>query len=192
MTVFGLILLSLVGLGYLAWADPKRRRTFRQPRLDRRRLLWPARAAVFAPGLLLIALAHWSGLAIWAGAVTVLGWIMAAVSPDTYGLLVKRANAAAVHSFARLRLKSRTVLEKCRTAIGWPVILDLTGVLRRIGRTGAAGTSPDAIPELKARIVALEARLHRLENRPASQNASGADTDADVSAPNTEAQRRFS
>ncbi|MEM8648667.1 MAG: hypothetical protein AAGF86_20325, partial [Pseudomonadota bacterium] len=82
--VFILILLSLYGLAYLMRTDPKRRRTHDLPQLKDRPLVWPARLMIFGPGAYLIAIGHWSGLSIWAGAITTLGWMMITTSPDTY------------------------------------------------------------------------------------------------------------
>ncbi|MEL6206231.1 MAG: hypothetical protein AAFR47_13115 [Pseudomonadota bacterium] len=87
LAILGLIGVSLAGLGYMAVTDAKRRRVFDLPAFTGRRWLWPARAAVFGPGLVLAAAGHWSGATIWAGAVTVLGWAMAALPPATYARL---------------------------------------------------------------------------------------------------------
>lgn len=89
------ILTSLTGLGYLAGTDAKRRRIFGQSVLNRRRFLWPARLAVFAPGLILLLIANWSGFMIWAGAITTLGWVLTAIRPDSYQQAQKTARSTA-------------------------------------------------------------------------------------------------
>ncbi|MEM9279635.1 MAG: hypothetical protein AAGA76_13780 [Pseudomonadota bacterium] len=73
--------ISLAGIWYLADTNPKRRRTFDQPILNRRKWVWVARLSILVPGIMLIFAANWSGLSIWAGAITVAGWIIAATSP---------------------------------------------------------------------------------------------------------------
>ncbi|MEM9124945.1 MAG: hypothetical protein AAGB28_04150 [Pseudomonadota bacterium] len=94
--VIVMIAVSLTGLGYLARTDAKRRRIFGQIALHRRRFIWPARLAVFGPGLLLVGLGHWSGLMIWAGAVTTLGWAMAAIRPQGYVHALYAADGIAI------------------------------------------------------------------------------------------------
>lgn len=158
--IFGLIVLSLAGLGYLAWTDPKRRRVHGIPLPQRRRFLWPARVVVFGPGLLLTGLGHWSGLAIWAGAVTTLGWVLAALSPARYAALMEHGR----QSFTVLRRQTRALMApvKAWIRLGAKRIRTAAATsLSRIGPTHATDT--DYIAALEARIVALEARLMRLE-----------------------------
>lgn len=154
-----MVLLSLTGLAYLASTDPKRRRIFRQKPLEARRLLWPARVALFLPGICLILLANWSGLAIWAGAVTVLGWVMAALQPELYA----RARAWVV---ARSGLAIVLVRH----------VTDQVGIALTAARRRAAAKAPRVagLSSLEAQITRLEARVAQLE----AENAALRDADA--------------
>lgn len=80
---------TLGGLGYLAVTDPKRRRVFGLE-ARARPFAWPARIAVFAPGLALAAAGAWAALTIWLGAATVSGWGLAALPPGRAGRLAAR------------------------------------------------------------------------------------------------------
>lgn len=162
--IFAAILISLAGLCYLSVTDPKRRRTHGLPKLDRRPFFWPARLATFGPGVFLTVIGHWSGLTIWAGAVTTLGWTMAAITPKTYAKL--RADLrtyrqdywakACERAHGLSRLPARYVPERIRA---WRI--DLPGLTTALMRP----TQPvEDIEALKARITALEARLSRLES----------------------------
>ena len=167
--VFALTLLSLLGLGYFVRTDPKRRRAFKQAKLDRRPLLWPARVALFGPGILLIATAHWSGLAIWAGTVTVVGWLMAAISPETYARRSGELHSATKGAFSRFGRRVGHPLIILSIAVSSRALMKLKTLRTRRADPANADPSLEEVNELKARIVALEARLHRLENGPAPQ-----------------------
>jgi hypothetical protein len=71
---------SLAALAHLAATNPKRRRAFKLPESAPRRphVAW---AAVLLPGLLVPVWADASGFFVWVGASSVLGWVIAAVSP---------------------------------------------------------------------------------------------------------------
>ncbi|MEM8553497.1 MAG: hypothetical protein AAGF71_01590 [Pseudomonadota bacterium] len=154
------IVLSLVGLVYLASTDPKRRRAHGQSPVNRRLFLWPARLFVFGPGIVLIAIAHWSGLAIWAGAVTVLGWIMAAVSPSQYA----QAQDVIIDSTQNLAKSSVAYVSPAVAAVGTMAGNLSSKIVRlRPATEPPVPAGPGRVAELEARIVALEARLHRLE-----------------------------
>ncbi|MEM9498181.1 MAG: hypothetical protein AAGA28_09695 [Pseudomonadota bacterium] len=162
--VLVLIAVSLAGLGCLMRTDPKRRRTHRLHRIEHRPLLWPARAAVFGPGLVFVAIGHWSGLVVWAGAVTVLGWSMAALSPGTYSRgadclksALRRGKAATASRLAGRSSGLRVLAERTVQFAGWA-----SGRIA-MPRKARDGGSDEVIATLKARIVALEARLERLE-----------------------------
>lgn len=158
--VFILTALSLVAVGYFAFTDPKRRRAAKLDVLETRRFLCPARALLLAPGVYLLAAANWSGLAIWAGAVTVLGWVIAATPPHTY-MAFNVAVVERAHGW-------RAVLHE-NGKTGFNAVRDLTGKIvakwsvLRSNRADQNLSAASEIAELKARIVALEARLHRLE-----------------------------
>lgn len=161
------ILLSLGGLGYLAFADPKRRRTFKLAPLARRPGLWPARIAVFAPGVALILASHWSGLAIWAGAVTVLGWILAALPPQRY------ATGLANMAFGgqRLRASIHSLIQNAAPGPGRSLFKTPPG---KFAATAAhlwpRGKRKPEIENLRARITALEVRILQLETEAKPPN----------------------
>ncbi len=75
------IVVSLAGFAHLAGTDPKRRRAFRLPDPAPRR---PAAgwAAVLLPGFLVPVWAGAAGFFVWFGASSVLGWTIAAASPQ--------------------------------------------------------------------------------------------------------------
>ena len=89
---------SLAGLAYLTGTDPKRRRAFRMPPATAAhpRMGW---AVVLAPGLFVASVAGGGGFTVWTGAVSVLGWAIAALPPERtawfgqrYAALVDRAS----------------------------------------------------------------------------------------------------
>lgn len=71
---------SLGAIAALSVTDAKRRRAFRLPPVERRwgRLLW---GLVFVPGILVPFTSGAAGFVIWTGAVTVAGWVVAALPP---------------------------------------------------------------------------------------------------------------
>lgn len=78
---------TLLGLAYLAATDAKRRRAFGLGARPRR-FAWPARVAVFAPGLALATAGAWAAFTIWLGAATVAGWGVAASPPGGIARLI--------------------------------------------------------------------------------------------------------
>jgi len=100
---FAAIAASLAGVGYLAGTDPKRRRAFRLPPAARSspRLGW---ALVLAPGVLLPFAAGGAGFTVWIGAVSVVGWAIAALPPERTAR-VGRHYAAFVDRLAGVRLR---------------------------------------------------------------------------------------
>ena len=165
------ILTSLSGLVYLAWTDPKRRRTHDLPKIARRPFFWPASIATFGPGVYLTIIGHWSGLAIWAGTVTTLGWIMAAITPETYANLRDDLHTKRASGWAKAQQMSKAALSLSAKYIPGRVLawrIDLPRLVKV--PTGIPKPTED-IEALKARVTALEARLHRLEDRQASDVA---------------------
>lgn len=161
--IFACLVVSLAGLAYLALTDPKRRRTHGQEVLDRRPYLWPARIALFGPGVLLTGLGHWSGLTIWAGAVTTLGWLIAALSPATYAGLVQDVRRNRMEAWDWLKAMAQTLFDVPARYV--PERLKAwTLELPRMRKISPGRTQPAEVEELKARITALEARLYRLEH----------------------------
>lgn len=158
-----LILTSLVGLAYIAWTDPKRRRTHKLPLVERRLLLWPARAAVFAPGIFLVLISHWSGLAIWAGAITTLGWTMAAITPKGYATHASNLLGHVQVAWQRFTSMVRGLL----SALGWfvPVVFRGFHLMRPQWAKGKTHSIQDVnVAKLEARIAALEKRIQDLES----------------------------
>ena len=152
-------MISLEGLAYFAFTDPKRRRVAELPQNAVRPFIWLARAAVFLPGFILLLIADWSGLAIWAGMITVLGWIMAAIQPADYARAVmwSRQRTTEVARFCSDYSKSAVPAARASAA--------------RLNKTisgaasGFAGneTAEEKMSVLQTRVAALEARLDQLE-----------------------------
>ncbi|MEM1275142.1 MAG: hypothetical protein AAGH74_01325 [Pseudomonadota bacterium] len=154
---FLLTIVSLMGLSYLTLTDPKRRRTFRQEPLNTRILLWPARLSVLVPPIWLMTVSDWSGLAIWAGAVTVLGWVLAALPPQSIQSYFARAFRGLAASTATVRPVIAAALSQVAFQLSR---LDQFIPKRRVTK----GVTQSDTSALEARIVTLEARLHRVEN----------------------------
>ncbi|MBP7001367.1 hypothetical protein [Amaricoccus sp.] len=142
---------SLVAIGRLAAADPKRRRAFRLPPAGRRRpgLAW---TAALLPGVLLPFWSGAGGFFVWLGAVTVAGWVVAAVSPDRR--LALRAQAGALlDRLAAALAPARAALRRA------------AGRLRRATSGAAAGFARPSTPgyaELERRLRELEAEVAAL------------------------------
>lgn len=174
LTIFGLIGLSLGGLGYLSATDPKRRRIFGQSKVEHRPLLWPARLATFLPGVVFVVVGHWSGLTIWAGAVTTLGWAMVAVPPNRYrearALISKSLRHASERGGPFLSGFTKTTADATKYMWG-----QLTAGSKRLATAFAgfastpSGSDADKIARLEARIADLEGRLNALETEPQSE-----------------------
>ncbi|MEM7667831.1 MAG: hypothetical protein AAF317_01610 [Pseudomonadota bacterium] len=159
MTTLGTLLtllISGVAVIYLAATNAKRRRAFKQPPVEQRwRLI--ARLSVWLPGLACVVLQEWAIFTMWAGGITVLGWVVAATSPVHLDALGRDARVAFSHLGDRT--SGFTSLITARTAS-----------FRGKGSAGVARiaemfkAAPDERVEvLEARIAALEARLARLE-----------------------------
>ncbi|MEM9097981.1 MAG: hypothetical protein AAGC79_05595 [Pseudomonadota bacterium] len=152
MTAFLTILslaLSTVGAAYLAITNPKRRRAFRQESLESRPYLWLSRVAVLGPGLLFLALGNWAVMVLWAGGITVIGWGIAATSPDHLQQFWAWS--------AERRGELRTRLSETRSKI-------FSGS-RKIAKRLSG--SEREITHLKSRIVELETRISELEGQEA-------------------------
>lgn len=76
------VAVTLLGLAYLTATDPKRRRAFKLP--PHRRLVLPAFVLVLAPGVVLLVFGQGAAFVMWLGAVTVLGWLVAARAPAAH------------------------------------------------------------------------------------------------------------
>ena len=141
--------MSIAGIFYLAMTDAKRRRVFGLAAVEVRRWVWPARCAVFGPGMLLAALGNMAGFVIWLGALTVLGWTVAALPPTRLREMQKSMNADLITS--RDRRKSAIASLRSRVAVSM------------------AGTGMTFGREDPARLAALEARVASLEERLADR-----------------------
>lgn len=160
--VFAGLVFSLASLTYLASTDPKRRRSHGQKVLERPSLLWPARIVLWGPGMLLIGLGNWSGLVIWAGALTTLGWVLVAISPAAYAQLRKDIQRIRIQVWEQLGRRAQSLLETQARYV--PERLRAWSLkIPRVRLSAAERTQSAVVEELNARITALEARLNRLE-----------------------------
>ncbi|MEM0922425.1 MAG: hypothetical protein AAGF44_01055 [Pseudomonadota bacterium] len=164
LTILALIL-SGIGLAYLAVTDPKRRRAFAQPVLERRRWKLVARLLVFLPGFGLAFLGDVAAVIIWLGAITVLGWGIAALSPLHIDALKSKSREAAGNYAMRLaglatplRAAAGVVLGSLSWALSKGVERVTPGQVPVLVLPSRRGDSA-RIAELEARVVALEAAL---------------------------------
>jgi hypothetical protein len=133
---------SLAALAHLAATDPKRRRAFRLPEPGPRRpgVVW---AAALLPGLLLPVSAGAGGFFVWLGAVAVLGWAIAALSPNRSAILGQLTHD--------LLLKTRAGLE--------PLLRSAGEGWRRALRPPQDRALAQRVRELEAEVAVLKARL---------------------------------
>lgn len=160
MTVFWTFLacvISLTGLGYFVVTDAKRRRTHGQQALARRPYVPAARFLIFAPGALLMFDANWSGLAIWAGVVTVLGWGISAVSPSGYATTFGNARTH-IGKLAQTVDKQLHELSRFSKTTGTQLRNGLSSIGQNLQKSSE-------IERLEAKIDALENRIRALEGR---------------------------
>ncbi|MEM9369650.1 MAG: hypothetical protein AAGA26_00705 [Pseudomonadota bacterium] len=155
-SIFALIV-SGTGVVYLAVTNAKRRRAFGQVAVAQRwRLL--ARIAVWLPGIAAILVQDWALFTLWAGGITVLGWVIAATSPHHLAALHRDwsvVSATAHHHFLDVSGQLAAGVSSITARVG-----DVPGP--RIGRLFER-SSEKRIMTLEARIATLEARLARLE-----------------------------
>lgn len=136
------IAVSTSAIGYLTATDAKRRRVFGQEPVNRESWQkWTALGALFLPGALLLAWGNGAGFTVWIAAATVLGWIVAAMTPD---------RAAGLHD--RLRESA---------GAAW------RGISTTATTLGALVRMPRKIADLEARIAELEAELEQERGRKA-------------------------
>lgn len=172
-----LILTSLAGLAYFVWTDPKRRRIHKQAEIPQRRTIWLARIAVIGPGVWLLSTGHWSGLTIWAGALTTLGWAMAAIPPDIYAKrstevtersasFVRTLVATASQIWKRLsylRAKLSPFVDRSCIWLSEKFARHIQPRLAKLKPVSTHKDQSDLIATLETRIKALEARIEGLE-----------------------------
>ena len=157
MVIWICILVSLAGFAYLGATDPKRRRVHKASKLTRRPFFWPARIAAFAPGIALIAMSHWSGLAIWAGALTVIVWGVAALPPQAYQVMGEKL----AEQFAMIRALIAAAAGGLwiALAVGLRRIAALAPAAPALARSGGSSR----IEELERRVEELEAKLAEMQ-----------------------------
>ena len=136
LVTLGALAVSLAALSWLATTDAKRRRVFSLEPVERDLWqVWCALILVSVPGVLLLVAGNGAAFTVWIAAVTVLGWVLAAVTPDriaTVRSIIGRGATAA--------------LRVLNAATGWII---------------AVGTLPGRIADLEHRVVDLEAELAR-------------------------------
>lgn len=152
---------SFAAIGYLAATDPKRRSAFRLPAAPRRhpRLAW---TALLVPGAVVAGLAGGGGFLAWFGAVTVVGWTVAAVRPDGSGAL----GLALADGLARVRDLSADAGQALRA-----VAARLAALRPALPARTPAAPDPDRVAALEARVAALEAELAALRGAAADERA---------------------
>lgn len=142
---------SLAAIGYLAATDPKRRSAFRLPPVAERhpRLAW---WAVLLPGIAVTWFAGAGGMLVWAGAITVAGWALAAVRPGGTGALsgvLADAVSALRQGTGRAVAGTRTLLRGASTRLA-------------TARPAVRSSGGDRVAALEARVAALEAEIAAL------------------------------
>lgn len=147
-------IISICGICYLAVTNPKRRRAFNLAILNRRRWVWAARLSIILPFLLLIFTANWSGLSIWAGAVTVLGWIVAATSPHHLAA-VRRAS---IRVFEQVRNRSSAAISSIFSSEN-----SVSGKLYLKANKHELSKARKKIKQLEGKIEKLEKKLADLD-----------------------------
>lgn len=151
IAVFVALGVSVAALIHLAHTDPKRRRVFGLAEYDGRRWTYPSLALLALPGVLLLVSGNGAGFTVWLGALTVLGWGVAALDPH---------RSAAVGADVR----------RWTGGAGRAVAASRSGV---IDRFRACRDLYRALGEAPARIAALEARIDELERKVAVRAVEG-------------------
>ncbi|MEM9329925.1 MAG: hypothetical protein AAGA53_01290 [Pseudomonadota bacterium] len=147
-------ILSICGICYLAVTNPKRRRAFDLAVLSERRWIWPARLSVIVPFLFLVFTANWSGLSIWAGAVTVLGWIVAATSPHQISAIKRVVARIVLEATARSSAAISNVLNNENA---------ISGKLSLLASKQDLSKAKKKIRQLEGKIAKLEKKISEFE-----------------------------
>lgn len=72
------VIISSIGMLYLAHTDPKRRRAHRLASAERTTAqVAMVTALVFSPLIWMLAIEHYGALCMWLAAITVVGWLIA-------------------------------------------------------------------------------------------------------------------
>ena len=152
------VLVSTAAVVHLTRTDPKRRRVFGLPDYENRRRTGASLALLFAPGAALLVAGDGAGFTIWLGALTVLGWGIAAMSPAQAGSL-----RSGMSAFAGCALT--------RTASGW------RGAVHGLHAARAGilflRDGGERIALLEARIDRLEAELQEVEASTRQPDSTG-------------------
>lgn len=148
------IAVTLAGIGRLAATDPKRRRSFGLQPFRGNRQVVLALAAVFMPGVLLLAIGSGADFVGWLGAICVAGWAVAAVSPWRV--------VSAGHWLAGIAAAPRRLLV---SAIAGGRRLAAAVLPRRPVAAGIPGRHPEsaADDDMLCRIAELETRVGQME-----------------------------
>lgn len=154
LTLFAALAVSTAVLIHLARTDPKRRRVFGLPEHQGRRWTKASVAVLIAPGIALLATGDAAGFTIWLGALTVIGWGIAALNPG---------RSAAVGAAFR-RSIGRTGTAALGVWHGVCSMRDLYVTLR---------AAPARIEALEARVAELEAEAEHRSEKVAIRRATG-------------------
>ena len=82
--VWGAIICSVLAILWLAWRNPKRRRTQGLALHSNVRPAWPGWVIGLAPGAVLLCFAGSADVVNWIAALCAFGWIAVAVRPATW------------------------------------------------------------------------------------------------------------
>lgn len=152
---------SLWGICRFIVSDSKRRRAFKLKGKAPVRNRW-AFAAILLPGLVLLVFDQWSATLMWIGGMPLLGWIATVINPATYAKLSE-------FLYRQTRIMQATSILAVQYLSSFPAryVPEHLSMRRmhsiRSRKTTAEHSQQVEIEELKARITALEARLHRQE-----------------------------
>lgn len=155
-----ILALAITGAGLMALRaiDPKRRRVFGLPPTKASPSRWIARAAVWLPGIALIAAGQEAAFVIWLGGATVLGWGVAAMTPA----LIQRIRAEADATQVWVRAKANQARDKAPQI--WAQLSDAVAPIgRSLPKSAATRACEARIALLEARVAELEACLERQE-----------------------------
>lgn len=139
--VVAAVLLSVTLLVNLARTDPKRRRVFGLEPHEGPRRTKTMLAVLILPGVLLLFLGNGAGFTIWLGALTVLGWGVAALDPVRSQAILSGSRHLVTRWSDRMRTGAQTLTRAWR----------------------ARRENADRIARLEARVQELEDQIRRLD-----------------------------
>lgn len=148
-----LVAITMVGLGHLVLTDPKRRRVLGQSPYIGKRRIWLARILVWAPGIAAAVAGQLVLFVIWLGALTLLGYAIAAAPAGSSALI--RGFVLAIRRWAAgFLVRAKAIVVRFAVAFGW---------------------RQTEHERLTSHIAALEAQVADLERRLADAEISAAD-----------------